>query len=102
MVEDGSYVNFPWGKEAYIKLISSFRQDCTTAKKLYRLSDMPYILNLWIYECASEVPYDIAIKPGDHIPRILNWRVVGLKPNLIILWPQFSARYPILLFWNKF
>lgn len=64
MVKDGSYVNFSWGKETYTKLIGSFRQDCTIANQLYRMSGMSYILNLWIYKCASEVPNNIAIRAG--------------------------------------
>uniref|UniRef100_M1A3T8 Ulp1 protease family, C-terminal catalytic domain containing protein n=1 Tax=Solanum tuberosum TaxID=4113 RepID=M1A3T8_SOLTU len=42
---------------------------------------MPYALNVWVYECASVVDDEIAVKKGDYIPRIRNWRVVGVKPK---------------------
>lgn len=42
---------------------------------------MHYVLNVWVYECSSVVNEEIAVKEGDYIPRILNWRVVGVKPK---------------------
>ncbi|KAH0672648.1 hypothetical protein KY290_024882 [Solanum tuberosum] len=43
---------------------------------------MPYALNVWVYECASVVNEEIVVKEGDYIPRILNWRVVGVKAKI--------------------
>ncbi|KAK4713386.1 hypothetical protein R3W88_019293 [Solanum pinnatisectum] len=65
MVEDGRYEHFPWGQ----------------LKQLYHLGGMPYALNVWVYECASVVNDEIVVKEGDYILRILNWRVVGVKPK---------------------
>ncbi|KAH0761455.1 hypothetical protein KY290_017528 [Solanum tuberosum] len=48
---------------------------------MYRLADMPYVLNVWIYECASAIDDEIAVKVGNFIPRICDWRVVGVKPK---------------------
>lgn len=81
MVEDGLYEQFPWGQLAFSKLMKSLRQKFNIAKQLYRLGGMPYALNVWMYECSSEVHPDIAVREGNHIPRILNWRVVGIRPK---------------------
>ncbi|XP_055822224.1 uncharacterized protein LOC129890762 [Solanum dulcamara] len=81
MVEDGSYEQYPWGKLAYSKLIKGMRQEFSNAKQMYRLGGMPYALNVWIYECASQVPSEIAVRVGNKIPRILNWRVVAVMPK---------------------
>ncbi|KAH0639558.1 hypothetical protein KY290_036822 [Solanum tuberosum] len=51
------------------------------SKQVHRLGGMPYALNVWVYECASVVDDEIAVKKGDYIPRIRNWRVVGVKPK---------------------
>ncbi|KAG5594836.1 hypothetical protein H5410_036068 [Solanum commersonii] len=52
---------------------------------MYRLSSMPYVLNVWIYECASEVNEEIVVKEGNYILKICNWRVVGVKPKFSII-----------------
>ncbi|XP_016576850.2 uncharacterized protein LOC107874602 [Capsicum annuum] len=40
---------------------------------------MPYVLNVWMYECYSEVDSTIVEQVGNVIPRIFNWQVVGIK-----------------------
>ncbi|KAM3375687.1 hypothetical protein P3S68_014401 [Capsicum galapagoense] len=42
MVENGSYKQFSWGKSSFEKLIALWR-------------GMPHVLNVWMYECCSEV-----------------------------------------------
>ncbi|PHT99977.1 hypothetical protein BC332_29765 [Capsicum chinense] len=81
MVEDGRYEQYPWGKISFNKLLSSLRKDFFVEKKLYRLGGMPHVLNVWMYECCSEVDKDIACRIGNGIPRICNWFVVGTKPK---------------------
>ncbi|XP_049414762.1 uncharacterized protein LOC125877540 [Solanum stenotomum] len=53
LVEDGTYEHFPWGQRAFSRLMMSWRKERTKVKQLYRLSGMPYALNVWVYECAS-------------------------------------------------
>ncbi|KAH0639543.1 hypothetical protein KY285_036129 [Solanum tuberosum] len=81
MVEDGSYEEYPWGQVAFTKLMKSFRQEYTPTKKMYRLNGLPYALNVWIYECASVLNNEIAVKEGNGIPRMCNWQVVAPKPK---------------------
>ncbi|PHU29381.1 hypothetical protein BC332_01474 [Capsicum chinense] len=40
---------------------------------------MPHVLNVWMYECYSDVDSTIAELVGNVIPRIFNWKVVGIK-----------------------
>ncbi|KAF3677582.1 hypothetical protein FXO37_04755 [Capsicum annuum] len=47
----------------------------------YFVGGMPHVLNIWIYECCSEVDKDIVYRIGDCILRICNWFVVGTKPK---------------------
>ncbi|XP_055814120.1 uncharacterized protein LOC129883489 [Solanum dulcamara] len=94
MVEDGSYEQYPWGKLAYSKLIKGMRQEFSNAKQMYHLGGMPYALNVWIYECASQVPSEIAVRVGNKIPRILNWRVVAVKPKFETFMSTIFSEYP--------
>ncbi|XP_055822560.1 uncharacterized protein LOC129891278 [Solanum dulcamara] len=94
MVEDGSYEQYPWGKIAYSKLIKGMRQEFSNAKQMYRLGGMPYALNVWIYECASQVPSEIAVRVGNKIPRILNWRVVAVNPKFETFMSTIFSEYP--------
>ncbi|XP_047270377.1 uncharacterized protein LOC107840455 [Capsicum annuum] len=47
--------------------------------KLYSMGGMPHVLNVWMYECCSEVDSTIAKRVGNVIPQIFNWQVVGIK-----------------------
>ena len=85
MVEDGRYQHFPWGHLSFSKLIGSLRQDFDVSKKLYRLYGMPYALNVWIYEYASNLNSEIAVRERNVIPRICNWRVVFEKAKFEML-----------------
>ena len=85
MVEDCRYQHFPWGQLSFSKLIGSLRQDFDVSKKLYRLYGMPYALNVWIYECASNLNSEIAVRERNVIPRICNWRVVSEKAKFEML-----------------
>ncbi|KAF3683765.1 hypothetical protein FXO38_00622 [Capsicum annuum] len=62
MVEDGRYEQYPWGKIAFNKLMNSLRQDFFVEKQLYYLGGMTHVLNVWIYECCSEVDKSIACR----------------------------------------
>ncbi|XP_055822168.1 uncharacterized protein LOC129890693 [Solanum dulcamara] len=55
---------------------------------------MPYALNVWIYECASQVPSEITVRVGNKIPRILNWRVVAVKPKFETFMSTIFSEYP--------
>ncbi|KAG5612613.1 hypothetical protein H5410_023894 [Solanum commersonii] len=79
MVENGSYQQFPWGQLAFTKLMKSFRKEYKPDKQMYRLNGFPYTLNIWVYECVSVIHNEIAVKEGNSIPRVCNWKVVGAK-----------------------
>ncbi|PHU28411.1 hypothetical protein BC332_00504 [Capsicum chinense] len=81
IIEDGRYIHFPWGKVTFKKLMSSWQQDFNTAKQLYSLGGMPHILNVWMFECCSEVESKIIVCQRNVIPRILNWLVECIRPK---------------------
>ncbi|KAG5616411.1 hypothetical protein H5410_016235 [Solanum commersonii] len=85
MVEDGRYQVYPWGQIAFTKLTDSLRQDFNLSKQLYQLYGMPYALNVWTYEFASQLNPEIVVKERNVIPRICNWRVVALKSKFEML-----------------
>lgn len=43
-----------------------------------------------MYECASVINEETTIKEGDYIPRILNWRIVGVKPKFENMFSIFT------------
>ncbi|PHT88215.1 hypothetical protein T459_10321 [Capsicum annuum] len=79
MVEDSRYEQFPWGKASFQKLIATWKQEFFVQKQLYSIGGMPHVLNVWMYECCSEVDSTTAERVGNVIPRIFNWKVVGIK-----------------------
>ncbi|XP_059310573.1 uncharacterized protein LOC132061913 [Lycium ferocissimum] len=81
VVEDGRYVDYPWGKESFKELVTSISQKYADFKQYYRIHGMPIAMQVWLYESCSKVPSNIAIKSGNLIPRILNWRTVEERPK---------------------
>lgn len=43
-------------------------------KKYYRIDDMPFAMQIWIYERFSDVDSNINEKKTNHISRLVNWR----------------------------
>ncbi|KAM3264356.1 hypothetical protein P3L10_001350 [Capsicum annuum] len=70
IVENGWYINFPWGKVTFVKLMSSWQQDFNTAKQLYSLGGMPHILNVWMFECCSDHSYKNIQPTTDEVSRL--------------------------------
>ncbi|KAF3643618.1 Dihydrolipoyl dehydrogenase 1, chloroplastic [Capsicum annuum] len=50
-------------------------------QQYYRLNGMPYALQIWWYECCSEVDESIVVRENNLIPRMINWKVVKPKPR---------------------
>ncbi|KAM3308667.1 hypothetical protein P3S67_010411 [Capsicum chacoense] len=81
MVDDGSYSLFPWGKVAFEKLMASSSLSMNEVRKFYRLSGLPYALQIWWYEYCAKVDESLAVRVHNLIPRMVNWKVVKLKPR---------------------
>ncbi|PHT93062.1 hypothetical protein T459_00944 [Capsicum annuum] len=56
-------------------------QDFNTVKQLYSLDGMPHVLNVWMFECCSEVESKNVVRQRNAIPRIQNWSVQCIRPN---------------------
>ena len=85
VVEDGRYVDYPWGKEAFNELIRSISKKYSATTQYYRIHGMPLAMQVWLYECCSRVPSYLALKSGNSIPRMLNWRSIDSQPKYNIL-----------------
>ncbi|KAM3356866.1 putative protein isoform X1 [Capsicum galapagoense] len=75
MVENGTYSEYPWGTDAYNQLISTIRHKMTFTQQLYRITGMPFALQVWVYECCSNIKQSFANRVAHRSPRILNWEV---------------------------
>ncbi|KAF3622048.1 hypothetical protein FXO38_31525 [Capsicum annuum] len=81
MVDDGIYSRFPWGKVAFQKLMASISQSVNDVQKFYRLSGLPYALQIWWYECCAKVDESLIVRVDNLISRMVNWKVVKPKPR---------------------
>ncbi|XP_060195201.1 uncharacterized protein LOC132624435 [Lycium barbarum] len=85
VVEDGRYVDYTWGKEAFNELIRSINKKYSATTQYYRIHGMPLAMQVWLYECCSRVPSYLSIKSVNSIPRMLNWRSIDSQPKYNIL-----------------
>ncbi|KAF3668268.1 hypothetical protein FXO38_08198 [Capsicum annuum] len=81
MMDDRSYHRFPWRKVAFEKLMASISRSMNDVQKFYRLSGLPYALQIWWYECCAKVDESLAVRVDNLIPRMVNWKVVKPKPR---------------------
>ncbi|XP_060216699.1 uncharacterized protein LOC132644139 [Lycium barbarum] len=82
LVESEQYNEYTWGKEAFDDLIKSIHHKMDKPKQFYCLRGFPFAMQVWIYECCSNVDPNLMVKTGSRIPRMLNWRTVNQKPSV--------------------
>ncbi|KAF3627884.1 hypothetical protein FXO38_28540 [Capsicum annuum] len=46
---------------------------------------MPLSIQMWLYECCSNVPPKITSKVDNRIPRLLNWKTIAPRPRFEFL-----------------
>ncbi|KAM3286694.1 hypothetical protein P3S67_025493 [Capsicum chacoense] len=72
LVESDRYSDYLWGSIAFEELARSLHKKLKPKGKFYRLFRMPLAIQIWLYECCSNVPRNVASKVDSQIPRILN------------------------------
>ncbi|XP_060210664.1 uncharacterized protein LOC132637619 [Lycium barbarum] len=82
LVESEQYNEHTWGKEAFDDLIKSIHHKMDKPKQFYCLRGFPFAMQVWIYECCSNVDPNLMVKTGSRIPRMFNWRTVNPKPSV--------------------
>ncbi|XP_060210314.1 uncharacterized protein LOC132637204 [Lycium barbarum] len=82
LVESEQYNEHTWGKEAFDDLIKSIHHKMDKPKQFYCLRGFPFAMQVWIYECCSNVDPNLMVKTGSRIPRMFNWRTLNPKPSV--------------------
>ncbi|KAM3252194.1 hypothetical protein P3L10_006264 [Capsicum annuum] len=81
LVENGSYSDYPWGSVAFEELARSLHKKLKPKGKFYMLLGMPLAIQIWLYECCSNAPRNVASKVDSQILRILNWKTNSPRPR---------------------
>ncbi|KAF3680577.1 hypothetical protein FXO37_03253 [Capsicum annuum] len=81
LVESGRYSDYPWGSVAFEESARSLHKKLKPKGKFYMLLGMPLTIQIWLYECCSSVPRNVASKVDSQIPRILNWKTNSPRPR---------------------
>ncbi|KAF3628295.1 hypothetical protein T459_29966 [Capsicum annuum] len=61
--------------------MTSISWSMNEVQNFYRLSGLPYVLQIWWYECYAKVDESLAIRVQNIISRMMNWKVVKPKPR---------------------
>ncbi|KAM3251807.1 hypothetical protein P3L10_005877 [Capsicum annuum] len=81
LVESDRYSDYPWGSIAFEELARSLHKKLKPKGKFYMLLGMPLAIQIWLYECCSNVPHNVASKVDSQILRILNWKTNSPRPR---------------------
>ncbi|XP_060182432.1 uncharacterized protein LOC132612109 [Lycium barbarum] len=79
LVESEQHNEYTWSKEAFDDLIKSIHHKMDKPKQFYCLRGFPFAMQVWIYECCSNVDPNLMVKSGSRIPKMFNWRTVNQK-----------------------
>ncbi|XP_047249865.1 uncharacterized protein LOC107852634 [Capsicum annuum] len=74
------YKDFPWGSLTFEDLARSLNNRLKAGGKFYLIQGMPLAIQVWLYECCSNVPPKIALKVENRISRLLNWKTIAPRP----------------------
>ncbi|KAF3670408.1 hypothetical protein FXO38_07105 [Capsicum annuum] len=81
LIESGLYSDYPWGSIAFEELAKSLNRKLKPKGKFYMLHGMPLAIQIWLYECCSTVPRNVASRVDSQIPRLLNWKTNSPHPR---------------------
>ncbi|KAF3663179.1 hypothetical protein FXO37_12095 [Capsicum annuum] len=81
LVESSRYSDYPWGFVAFEELAKSLNRKLKPKGKFYMLHGIPLAIQIWLYECCSTVPRNVASRVDSQIPRLLNWKTNAPRPR---------------------
>ncbi|PHT87801.1 hypothetical protein T459_09907 [Capsicum annuum] len=81
LVESGRYSDYPWGSLAFEELAKSLNKKLKPKDKFYMLYEIPLAIQIWLYECCSIVPRNVASRVDNQILRLLNWKTNAPRPR---------------------
>ncbi|KAM3378642.1 hypothetical protein P3S68_011055 [Capsicum galapagoense] len=85
LVDSGRYKDFSWGSLSFEDLARSLNNRLKAGSKFYLIQGMPLAIQVWLYECCSNVPPKIALKVENRILRLLNWKTIAPRPRFEFL-----------------
>ncbi|KAF3613556.1 hypothetical protein FXO38_36170 [Capsicum annuum] len=90
LVDSGRYKDFPWGSLSFEDLTRSLNNRLKADGQFYLIQKMPLAIQVWLYECCSNVPLKIASKVDNRIFRLLNWKTIARRPRFEFLMNAMS------------
>ncbi|KAF3664427.1 hypothetical protein FXO38_10119 [Capsicum annuum] len=85
LVDSGRFKDFSWDSLSFEDLARSLNNRLKASGKFYLIKEMPLAIQVWLYECCSNVPPKIASKVDNRIPRLLNWKMIAPRPHFEFL-----------------
>ncbi|PHT68795.1 hypothetical protein T459_28282 [Capsicum annuum] len=81
LVESDRYSDYPWGSVAFEELAKSLYKKLKPKDKFHMLHEMPLAIQIWLYECCSTIPHNVALRVDNQILRLLNWKINAPRPR---------------------
>ncbi|PHU22924.1 hypothetical protein BC332_08031 [Capsicum chinense] len=85
LVDSGRYKDFSWGSLSFEDLARCLNNWLKSGGQFYLIQGMPLAIQVWLYECCSNVPLKIASKVDNRILRLLNWKMIAPRPHFEFL-----------------
>ncbi|KAF3628758.1 hypothetical protein FXO38_28059 [Capsicum annuum] len=68
------YKNFSWDTLSFEDLARSLNNRLKAGGKFYLTQELSLAIQVWLYECSSNIPKEIASEVDNQISRLLNWK----------------------------
>ncbi|KAF3632116.1 hypothetical protein FXO38_26281 [Capsicum annuum] len=92
LVESGRYKDFSWGTLSFEDLARSLNNRLKAGGQFYLLQEMPFAIQVWLYECCLNVLQKVAFKVDNRTPRLLNWKTKAPRPRFEYLMAAMFSR----------
>ncbi|KAM6590845.1 hypothetical protein CsatA_013450 [Cannabis sativa] len=95
--DEQMFEKYPWGPRSFNDTINSLSTVLNRRKTGYEICGFPLAFQVWGFEILPSLGSSFAIKVGNNIPKMLNWKMTNLQRSsrLKTIWKEVFGKNKI-------
>ncbi|XP_060959120.1 uncharacterized protein LOC133030400 [Cannabis sativa] len=95
--DEQMFEKYPWGRRSFNDTVNSLSPVLNRRKTGYEICGFPLAFQVWGFEILPSLGSSFAIKVGNNIPKILNWKMTNLQRSsrLKTIWKEVFGKNKI-------